>query len=111
MDAVFYTWIGSRNRASIPLFNLGCHLFGTYATIFPYFAMGYVISKAGAAEATSSLYLTPVAALFISWIWIGEVPTILSIIGGLVTLGGVSLTHYKKKDIPIRTEYQEKTRA
>ncbi|WP_313427846.1 DMT family transporter [Siminovitchia terrae] len=65
---------------------------GLIPTIIPYFAIAYVISKTGAAKATSSLYLTPVAALLISWVWLGEIPTILSLIGGIITLVGVGLS-------------------
>lgn len=68
---------------------------GLIPTIIPYFAMAFVISKAGATKATSSLYLTPAAALLISWIWLGEIPAFLSIIGGILTLVGVGLSATK----------------
>ena len=71
---------------------------GLIPTIVPYFAVAYLISKAGASEATSSLYLTPAAALIISWIWIGEVPSLLSLFGGILTLAGVSFPHWKEKE-------------
>ncbi|OOR19364.1 hypothetical protein BW892_25515 [Bacillus cereus] len=52
-----------------------------------------------ASEATSSLYLTPVAACIIAWIWLGEVPTFVSIVGGVITILGVIITHLTfKKD-------------
>ncbi|VEF48141.1 putative permease [Bacillus freudenreichii] len=68
---------------------------GLIPTILPYFAIAYVISKAGAAKATSSLYLTPAAALLISWLWLGEIPTVLALIGGALTLIGVGLSAVK----------------
>lgn len=68
---------------------------GLIPTILPYFAIAYIISKAGAAKATSSLYLTPAAALLISWIWLGEIPTVLALIGGALTLIGVGLSAVK----------------
>lgn len=65
---------------------------GLFPTVIPYFAIAYATSKQGASEATSSLYLTPVLAIIISWVWIGETPTLLSIAGGVIVLAGVSVS-------------------
>lgn len=64
---------------------------GLFPTFIPYFALAYVTSKVGASEATSSLYLTP-AVVVISWLLLGETPTMLALEGG-VTLVGVSLSN------------------
>lgn len=68
---------------------------GLFPTVLPYLALAYVISRVGASEATSSLFLTPVMAFVIAWIWLGEVPTLLSVIGGVITLLGVLLANMK----------------
>lgn len=68
---------------------------GLFPTVIPYLALAYVTSRVGASEATSSLYLTPAFAFFIAWIWLGEVPTLLSVIGGVITLSGVMFIHMK----------------
>ncbi|BET56339.1 DMT family transporter [Bacillus subtilis] len=68
---------------------------GLLPTVVPYFALAYVTSLVGASEATLSLYVTPALALIISWIWIGEIPTLLSLLGGVVTVGGVCFTYLK----------------
>lgn len=81
---------------------------GILPTIVPYFAIAYAVSKKGASEATSALYLTPAAAILISWIWIGEIPTILSLIGGALTLIGVTVTSLappSKETIKIKREH------
>ncbi|RSL29457.1 DMT family transporter [Salibacterium salarium] len=64
---------------------------GLLPTVIPYFAIAYATFKKGASEATSSLYVTPAFAIIFAWLWLGEVPTIVGIIGGVITLGGVSL--------------------
>ncbi|MFD3198575.1 DMT family transporter [Bacillus sp. LR_5] len=68
---------------------------GLLPTVIPYFALAYVTSLVGASEATLSLYVTPALALIISWLWIGEIPTLLSLLGGVVTVGGVCFTYLK----------------
>ncbi|PFJ17178.1 EamA family transporter [Bacillus cereus] len=75
--------------------NLSVIYLGVFPTVLPYIALAYIISHAGASEATSSLYLTPVTACFIAWIWLGEVPTFVSIIGGGITILGVIIVHIR----------------
>ncbi len=52
--------------------NLSVIYLGVFPTVLPYIALAYIISRAGASEATSSLYLTPITACFIAWIWLGR---------------------------------------
>ncbi|MBA2876216.1 DMT family transporter [Thermaerobacillus caldiproteolyticus] len=65
---------------------------GLFPTVLPYFALAYITSRVGSSEATTSLYLTPTVAFVIAWIWLGEIPTILSLIGGVITLLGILLS-------------------
>lgn len=71
---------------------------GIFPTVIPYFTLAYITSRTGASEATSSLYLTPVFAFLIAWIWLDEVPTSFAIIGGLITMLGVFVSNIKKRD-------------
>lgn len=73
--------------------NLSVIYLGVFPTVLLYIALAYIISRAGASEATSSLYLTPITACFIAWIWLGEVPTLVSIIGGGITILGIVIAH------------------
>jgi drug/metabolite transporter (DMT)-like permease len=71
---------------------------GLFPTVVAYFAIAYITAKSGASEAASSLYLTPAASFLIAWIWLGEVPAIITIAGGVITLIGVSLTYFKGRN-------------
>ncbi|MFD1412277.1 DMT family transporter [Oceanobacillus jeddahense] len=71
---------------------------GLFPTVIPYFTLAYITSKTGASEATSSLYLTPVFAFLIAWVWLDEIPHFFAIAGGIITLTGVFISNIKKKD-------------
>ena len=41
--------------------------------------------------ASRFLYLIPVLGVPVAWVWVGEAPQLLTVIGGLVTVAGVAL--------------------
>ncbi|MDO7486958.1 DMT family transporter [Peribacillus frigoritolerans] len=57
-------------------------------------AIGYVtwavaLSLGKASSVSSLLYIEPVIAIFVAWVWLQEVPSILSVIGGSIAILGV----------------------
>lgn len=64
-----------------------------YLGIFPgtvaYVAWSYILSQMETSRAGSFLAITPIAALGIAWLWLGEIPQTLALIGGVITLAGV----------------------
>ncbi len=50
---------------------------------------GYAVGRLPVAISTSLLYLVPPIAVFIAWIWLGEIPVPTELIGGLIVLLGV----------------------
>jgi drug/metabolite transporter (DMT)-like permease len=64
-----------------------------YLGIFPA-AIGYVLwsialSRADVSRVTSTLNLSPILSLIIAFLVLGEVPTVLSVVGGAITVAGV----------------------
>jgi drug/metabolite transporter (DMT)-like permease len=68
-----------------------------YLGVFPaalgYVTWAYVLSKFPAARAASFLYGVPVTAFLVGWVWLGEVPTLVDVVGGLLALGGVAVVN------------------
>ena len=65
------------------------------AGVIGYFCMAYVNARMPASIAAVLMAGMPPVALVTAWIWIGVTPPPLSILGGLVSLGGVLLVTLK----------------
>ncbi len=70
---------------------------GLFPTALAYVTYAYAMSRMDASVAVSFLYLIPVLAYLIAWIWLGEAPTLLAAIGGSITLAGVLLVNRRAR--------------
>lgn len=79
-----------------------------YIGIFPaalaYVSWAHVLSRLPASQTATFLYLMPGLAVVIAWLWLGEIPHIATLVGGVMALAGVVLvnTYGKTKIQSIR---------
>ncbi len=91
--------------------SVGPTLAVAYLGIFPA-AIGYVLwafalSRADVSRVTSTLNLSPILSLIIAFLWLGEVPTVVSLIGGAVTIAGVVVLNTLGKRAPKAVPQEE----
>ncbi|RHW34698.1 DMT family transporter [Lysinibacillus yapensis] len=85
-----------------------------YIAIFPtaiaYLTWAYALSQANASSISSILYLEPVIAILVAWVWLKELPASLSIIGGMIAISSVLLVNVYGKHHAVR-QAPPKTKA
>ncbi len=60
--------------------------------LFAYSAYAYLGSMFGAVSTSLSLYLGPIVSAGLSILFLGEAPTVVHLIGGALSLGGMWLS-------------------
>jgi drug/metabolite transporter (DMT)-like permease len=46
------------------------------------------------------IYFSPPIAVLIGWLWLGERPGVLTLVGGVITVGGVVLANARRRAVP-----------
>lgn len=83
--------------AAAPASTAAVVYMGLFPGVIGYGSWSYVLSRLPAARAGSFLYLVPAVAILIAWLWLGEIPQVTAVIGGLLILGGVVLVNGGKR--------------
>lgn len=93
--------------AQLPHAPASATLAGLYLGVFPaalaYVAWSHALSRMQASTLSAFLYLSPVLAIAIAFVWIAEVPSVLSLVGGAVAIAGVALVNTRGR-VPLAGE-------
>lgn len=78
-----------------PSATLAIIYLGVFPAALAYVLWNYALARMPASLLSSFLYLTPVLAMLIAWVWLAELPTVLTVVGGVVAIAGVVIVQTK----------------
>ncbi|ATY85113.1 EamA family transporter [Kyrpidia spormannii] len=70
-----------------------CVYIGVFPAAVAYVAWAIALKSAPAGLVASSLYLNPLLAILIGWVWLGELPGVWSTLGGVIAVAGVVMVN------------------
>jgi drug/metabolite transporter (DMT)-like permease len=63
---------------------------------------GYALARFTVAVSTAALYLVPPVTLLVAFVWLGEVPLPVELVGGLISIAGVVLINARRSGSKLR---------
>ncbi|MDQ0822997.1 drug/metabolite transporter (DMT)-like permease [Arthrobacter sp. V4I6] len=77
--------------------TLGLVYLGVFPTAIAFTTWAYALSLIDAGRLAATTYLVPGTTILISWLVLGEIPTIWGLVGGVICLAGVALTRRRSR--------------
>jgi drug/metabolite transporter (DMT)-like permease len=77
--------------------TLGLVYLGVFPTAIAFTTWAYALSLIDAGKLAATTYLVPGTTILISWLLLGEVPSVWGLVGGVVCLVGVGLTRRRSR--------------
>jgi drug/metabolite transporter (DMT)-like permease len=94
---LFLTTYITKMQHDVMSASLSSTLIIVYLGIFPaalaYFAWSYALQNMSVSQTVSYMYVIPFVSAFMGWLWLNEVPTVISFMGAVVAITGVWLVN------------------
>lgn len=95
--SVTLDWVTNVERFSSWLNWLNLGFLGLLASAACFAMWNYACKSLGVVRATIGLYLTPIVGVIFAAVFLGERPTTISALGGIVIIIGVAIANWRKK--------------
>jgi drug/metabolite transporter (DMT)-like permease len=87
-----------RELRAAPAAGTGWLIFlGVFPTSIAFTTWAYALARGSAGRVAATAYLVPPIAIVMSWLILGEVPTLIAVLGGALCLVGVSIARKEPK--------------
>lgn len=102
LGALPFGWHLPQALAAAPWSHIAALLYlGVAPTFIGYIAWNVAIHCSSASRVSSFIYFSPPIAVLIGWLWLGERPGALTLVGGAVTVAGVILANTRRRAMPV----------
>jgi drug/metabolite transporter (DMT)-like permease len=91
----FLPWLLTDLQNSSAAATAGMVYLGVVPTAAAFLAWAYALARSDAGRLGATTYAVPPIAIALGWIFLGEVPEVLAIVGGVVSLVGVGIARRK----------------
>ncbi len=91
-----YSFLGKISHVDLK-YTISVIYLGIFPAAVAYLCWAVVLKNMDASKAASFLYTVPIIVILIGWIWLNELPSIISIIGGLIAITGVIYANKNKE--------------
>ena len=99
---LFLPGLGGALGSVEPSALLAAVYLGVFPSAVAYTLFAFALSLAPVTLVTAYLYSVPVFSLLFSWWVLGEVPSLLTLIGGAVAIGGIAVVNVAKQRVARR---------
>jgi len=72
---------------------------GAFPTAIAFTTWAYALARTTAGRMGATTYLVPPITIFLGWLLLGESPVLLAYAGGLLCLGGVAISRYRRMPV------------